>query len=122
MLIQHFSHTNVWGHKFDLAFKRSKVNLQPSFEQTVELESPTLHTKIQHQSFLGSGEEDFIKSFYHISAWRPFNGVEPFEQIINILLTEWCKTIQTNCQYSFDRMPHVKTGEICSSAFREEDL
>ena len=64
----------------------------------VELESPMLHTKIQHQSFLGSGEEDFeVFLPYMGMAAVLFNGVEPFEQIINILLTGWCKTIQTNC-------------------------
>ena len=31
---QHFPHTNAWGRKFDLAVKRSKVNLRSPFEQT----------------------------------------------------------------------------------------
>ena len=31
----------------------------------VDLESSMLYTKIQSQSFLGSGEED-IKDFYHV--------------------------------------------------------
>ena len=34
MTFQHFPHTNAWGCKFDLALKRSKVNIWSSFEQT----------------------------------------------------------------------------------------
>ena len=33
MIFQHILHTNIWGRKFDLATKTSKVNLQASFEQ-----------------------------------------------------------------------------------------
>ena len=44
--------------------------------------SPHCYIKIQHQSFLGSGEEGF-KSFlpYIGMAAILFNGAEPFEQI-----------------------------------------
>ena len=64
-----------------------------------------LYTKIQSQSFLGSGEDDFSVFLpYMDMAAIFFNGTEPFEQIGNILLTE------------------VKSGENCSSGFREEDI
>ena len=36
-----------------------------------------------------------------------FNGREPFEK---------------NFQHLFDRMPNVRSGENCSSIFREEDI
>ena len=48
-----------------------------------------LYTKIQPQSFLGSGEEDFIEFLLYMDMeviW--LNGAEPFEQIGNTLLTE----------------------------------
>ena len=48
-------------------------------------ESLILYTKIQPQNFLGSGEEDFkCMGMAAIS----FDGMEPFEQIGNILLTK----------------------------------
>ena len=37
-------------------------------------------------------------------------------------LVPWHGTIQTNCQYPFDRRPHVKSCENCSSGFGEEDI
>ena len=48
-----------------------------------------LYTKIQPQSFIGSGEEYFQVSFtiYGYGGYL-LNGVEPFEQIVNIPLTE----------------------------------
>ena len=48
-----------------------------------------LYTKIQPQSFFGSGEEDF-KIFlpYMGMAANLFNCAEPFERIGNTLLTE----------------------------------
>ena len=48
-----------------------KVKSQPTtifWTNLVYLEFPMLYTKIQPQSFLGSGEDDF---FYHIWAWWP---------------------------------------------------
>ena len=30
-----------------------------------------LHTKFHGNRLAGSGEEDFLKGFYHIWAWRP---------------------------------------------------
>ena len=48
MTFQHFPHTNAWGCNFDLAVKRSKVNLGSSFEKNlVDIESMMLYTKIQ---------------------------------------------------------------------------
>ena len=48
-----------------------------------------LYAKIQPQRFLASGEED-IKMFlpYMGNAVILFNVAEPFEQIVNTLLTE----------------------------------
>ena len=48
-----------------------------------------LHSKIQPQSFLGSGEEDFQEFLPYIDmAAILFSCVEPFEQIGNTLSTE----------------------------------
>ena len=66
-----------------------------------------LYTKIQPQSFLGSGEEDFQEFLPYMDiAAILFNCVEPFEQIGNILSTEG----------------PLKSGENCSSSFREDIL
>ena len=55
----------------------------------VDLESSKLYIKIQHQSFLGSGEEDFeVFLPYMGMAAIVFNGAEPFEKIGNTLSTE----------------------------------
>ena len=53
----------------------------------VELESSMLYTKIQSQSFLGSGDERRFLSVlpYMDMAAILFDGAEPFEQIGNIL-------------------------------------
>ena len=58
-----------------------------------------LYTKIQPLSF-GSGV-DFLPCMG--MAATLFNGVKPLEK------------------YPFDRRPHVKSGENCSSSFREEN-
>ena len=55
----------------------------------VELESLMLYTKIQSQSFLGSGEECFQEFLPHMDmAAILFNWAEQFEQIGNTLSTE----------------------------------
>ena len=46
----------------------------------VDLESPMLYTKIQPQSFFGSGEENIFKCFCHVSAIL-LNGPWPFLQM-----------------------------------------
>ena len=48
-----------------------------------------LYTKIQLQSFLGSGEKD-IKVFLPHMGMAPilFNGEEPFKQIVKTLSTD----------------------------------
>ena len=48
-----------------------------------------LYAKIQPQSFLGSGKEDF-KVFLPSMGMAAilFNGAEPFKQIVNTLSTE----------------------------------
>ena len=49
-----------------------------------------LCTKIQLQSFTGSGEENFLRVFtiYMAMVAILFNGVEPFEEIGNTFSTE----------------------------------
>ena len=66
-----------------------------------------LYTKIQSESFLGSGEEDFkcFTIYGHGSH-----------------LVQWLRTIQTKCQHPFDKRIHVKSGENCSSSFRKEAI
>ena len=66
-----------------------------------------LYTKIQPQSILGSGE-----AFYVFFTIYGHDG----------LLVLWRISIQTNCQYSFERRPHVQSGEKCLRAFRGEDI
>ena len=74
--------------KFDSAVKRSKIILGSSFEQTVDLESPMLNTKILPQSYLGSGEGGF-------QAFLPYmgmavilsNSAKPFDQIVSATST-----------------------------------
>ena len=56
-----------------------------------------VYSKTQPQSFLGSGEEDYFRSF---TIYR--HGGH---------LVHWCGTIRTNCQYPLDSGPHVKSGE-----------
>ena len=36
-----------------------------------------LHTKFRENRQVGSGEEDFLKGFYHIWAWRPSWSCDP---------------------------------------------
>ena len=36
-----------------------------------------LHTKFRENRPSGSGEEDFLKGFYHIWAWRPSWSCDP---------------------------------------------
>ena len=48
-----------------------------------------LYTKIQPQSFLSTGEEDFYVFLPYMGmAAILFNDAEPFEQSVNIPLTE----------------------------------
>ena len=55
----------------------------------LDLESTMLYTKIQPQSFLGSGEEDFNCVLLYIGMTAmSFNGAEPFEQTVNAPSTE----------------------------------
>ena len=69
----------------------------------VEIESSMLYTKIQPQSFLCSGEKDF-------KAFLP-------NMDMAVIFFQWRVTIQTNCQYPFDRRPIwnlVKTAKAVS--------
>ena len=88
MTFQHFLHINVLGRIFDL----KKIKGQPTTIIWIKLKDrvyPILYTKIQHESFLGSGEEDFYAflPYMGMSAIL-FIGTEPIEQIVNILLIE----------------------------------
>ena len=65
---------------------RKKVN--GPLTVLVDLESSMLYTKIQPQSFLHSGEEDFYVFLPYMGMVAIlFNCAEPFEQIGNTLLT-----------------------------------
>ena len=90
MTFQHFPKTNKWGCKFWPW--RLKVKRQPTtifWTNLVNLESPMLHTKIQSQNFLGSGEENFkCFTIYVHGSHHVFNGAEPFEEIVNTLSTK----------------------------------
>ena len=68
----------------------------------VDLQSPMVYTKIQSQSFLGSGGADF-KGFTIYG----YGGH----------LVQWCSTICTNCHYPFNRRPHIKSDENWLSGF-----
>ena len=76
-------HTKVWENKFDPGVERSKIILGSYLKKKnkkknlTDLESLKLYTKIQPQSFLGSGVEDF-KCFYHNMAAILLNGPWPF--------------------------------------------
>ena len=72
----------------------------------VDFESPMLYTKVQPQSFLISWEDCLSVLPYMGNTAILFNGVEPFEQIVNILLTEgpmWnlVKIVQTVSEVIF---------------------
>ena len=95
MTFKHFPHTNAWGRKFDLAVKKAKGNLRSTFDRPWVHDA--IYTKIQPQSFLGSGEEDF-KCF---TIYGHGGHLVPRPE-----------TIQTNCLYPFDRRLHVKMGKI----------
>ena len=90
MIFQHFPNTNVWEGKFDLDVK--KVNGQFTvilLINLVDLKSSMLYTKIQLQSILDSGEDEYslllCVLFYEAIL---FSDVELFEQIDNTLSTE----------------------------------
>ena len=65
-----------------------------------------LITKMQLQSFLVL-EKKILSFFFSIFG----HGGH---------LVQWHGTIQTNFQYRFDRKPYVKSGDNCSSSFRED--
>ena len=73
----------------------------------VVLESTTLYTKIQPQSFLGSGEEDFQEFLRYMDR----------AAICSIA----CNHLNKLAMF-FRQKDHVKSGENCSSRFREEDI
>ena len=89
MIFQHFSYTNVQGHKFDLAVKRSKSNSQPSFNKIGRSSVPDAIYQDSASKLFGAGEED-------IEVFLPYMGMtatlfisaEPFEQTVNTLSTD----------------------------------
>ena len=61
------------GYKFDLAVKSQRsTNDHHSNKNLVDLESPMLYTKTQHQSFLGPGEENLWA--YFVCVWGGGGG------------------------------------------------
>ena len=78
MIFQYFPKTNAWGHKFNTV-KRSKINLQPSFEQNWQTLSAWCYTtKFSLKAFFGTGKED-IKVILPCTGMAAilFNGAEP---------------------------------------------
>ena len=73
----------------------------------VELDSLMIYTKIQPQSFLGSGEEDFQEFL-------------PYMDMAAILFN--CGDHLNKLAIPFWQKVHEKSGEKCSSSFREEDI
>ena len=99
-----FPYINVWGCKYHLAVNRSKVKLQPSFEEI--LKNPLCHmSRFSLKGFLVL-EKKNCKRFYQIWTTRRFySTVQNHSNKLSI---------------PFDRKPQVKSGENCSSGFRED--
>ena len=95
------TNTDLQKCKFDLALKRSKVNLCSSFEQTWKSLSP--HCYILKFSFKAFLVLEIFKCFlpYMGIATILFNCEEPFEQIGNNFSTEGPCEILWNCPNSF---------------------
>ena len=87
MTFQHFPYTNAWGRKFDLAVKRSKVNLWSSFEQTIQILSPRRCIP-RYQAFLVLEKKALSVSLCMGMAAILINGPWPFEHIFNPPLTK----------------------------------
>ena len=87
--------TQIWPY-------HKKVKGHPSLiilKNLVDLESPMLYTKIQPRSFLSTGEDFLVFLPYMGMAAILFNDAEPFEQSVNIPLTEapcevWWKLVK----------------------------
>ena len=76
------------GEKFDSVIKRSKIILGSSFEQTVDLASTMLYTKILPQSFLGFGGGFQVFLPYMGMAAILSNSEKQFDQIVSTISTE----------------------------------
>ena len=64
MIFQHFPSTKVWRCKSDLAVKRSKLILRPSFEQTwLTLSPKCCIPRFSHKAFLVL-EKQIFKCFF----------------------------------------------------------
>ena len=78
----------MYGGQIWPCHKKVKGQLTPIiWTKLVDLESPTLYTKIQPKNFLYSGDFYVFLPYMGIAVIL-FKGAEPFEQIINTLLTE----------------------------------
>ena len=128
MIFQHFPHTNVWERKFDLAVKRSKVNLRSLFEQNWKTLGPRWYiVRFSLKDFLVLEKKTF-KCFFVVVVvfFFFFFFFFLFCFLFTIYghgghLVQWRKTIRTNIQYPFNRKLHVKFGENCSNGIREEE-
>ena len=91
------------GCKFHLALKMLKVNLRPSLNK---LGRPWVPDAIYQDSALLSW---FLRRRF-LSVFTIHGHGGHFVQ--------WRGTIRINCQFPFDRRPHLKSVENCSSGFR----
>ena len=106
MIFLLFPYTNLQRRKFDLAVKKAKG--QPMiiiWTLLVELESSMLYIKIQPQRFLGSGDEDCQE-------------ILPYIDMTSILFI--VRNYLNKMAIPFWQNAHVKSGENCSSSFRED--
>ena len=65
-----------------------------------------LHTKFRENRPAGSGEEDFLKGFYHIWVWRPSWSCDPYAA------NKLCSP--------YPRRRHIKFGFDPASGFEED--
>ena len=91
------------GAQLNFAVKRSKVNLPPPFEQTWK--SPLRYIPRIGLEAFSVLEKKIFKSLCHGHGGH---------------LIRLGGTIRTNCQYSFDRRPRVKSGEIAHAVSERE--
>ena len=103
MIFQHFPHTKVWGCKFDL------VVIIIHYHFLYKIGRPCVRNAIYQDS---ASKLSWFWRRRFLSLFTKYGQGGH--------LVQWHGTIQINCQYPFDRRPHVKSGENCSSGFREE--
>ena len=99
-------HKSINKHRFDLALKRSTINLWSSFEPTWKSPWCSL-PRFSHKAFLVL-EKKIFKSFYHIWTWQPSCSI--------------ARNHLNKLAIPFQQKANVKPGENSSSSFREEGI